>query len=167
MGSNRPSKLACITSSREKKGFYSIMKVGILFFICLSIVGQSFEEFNYAIKGHKDLDNELAEMFYGRPCIIDEQCLKVSYCDRSQGLFAKVGVKIDGKCSPRAWFWVIFVSVAIFFIAIAIFVFCTIIKCIISAFDCCFNACAKRQVNLEARRLFISPKVNRGADIAV
>ena len=125
------------------------MKVGILFFICLSIVGQSFEEFNYAIKGHKgklkfinnsmackfnslsDLDNELAEMFYGRPCIIDEQCLKVSYCDRSQGLFAKVGVKIDGKCSPRAWFWVIFVSVAIFFIAIAIFVFCTIIKCII------------------------------------
>ena len=113
------------------------MKVEILFFICLSFVGQSLES-NNVVESGSDLENEVQKRFYavlGRPCLLDEQCIKeLSYCDRSEGLLAKISqdlVKIDGKCNPKGWVWAVFITLAIVIIAFFIGVFCTIIRYII------------------------------------
>ena len=87
-------RLAPISSSREKKELNnSKMKVEILFFICLSFVGQSLES-NNVVESGSDLENEVQKRFsavLGRPCLLDEQCIKeLSYCDRSKGLSAKI-----------------------------------------------------------------------------
>ena len=116
------------------------MKVEILFFICLSFVGQSLETHNNVVESGSDLDTKIPKWFYallGRPCLLDEQCIKeLSYCDRSKGLSAKISqdlVKIDGRCNLRDWVYPVFIALCWVIIAFFIGAFCIIIRCII---DC-------------------------------
>ena len=132
-------------------------KSGMLLLSCLSMAGMSFgfdtnreESARRASQlnpiGHWQITYQLSldiilgglydtlDMVYSKPCLLDEQCLKVSYCDRSAGLLDKFGVPIDGECRPKAWVWIILAAVVILlmviFICICYVYLLFMVKCI-------------------------------------
>ena len=109
----------------------------------------------------KDLEKMLhgVKKFYGMPCLLDGQCWDVSFCDRSSGYLARqIGVKFDGECRPRAWFWIIKILLAVLFL-----------YCIFHAFDYCLKSlCAKIQsyqsVDKNIRRPIFKRQIGDNAD---
>ena len=80
-------------------------------------------------------ETDTLNMLYGKPCLLDEQCLKVesvkvSYCDRSEEFLDQFGFPIEGECPPKVWFWIFITASAILFIGIFISCCCILVKCI-------------------------------------
>merc|ERR1712236_13216 len=75
----------------------------------------------FTIPEPSDLENMIAgeennwNRVWGRNCLADAMCARISHCDRSKGVSAGIGLdlRLDGECRPKPLVWVLATGILI------------------------------------------------------
>ena len=92
------------------------------------------DDINEAFADAKDEIDGFFASFWGKICVVDENCMKyVAYCDRKTGLTG-----VDGQCRPNIWVWLVLAGIAILLIGSCVCcLLCGLCKCIYDCLCCC------------------------------